>query len=44
MKQFCSLVKVKGRFLPVYALKVYKGSKGIFLPFVTRAGMKVKMY
>jgi len=37
MKPFCTVVKVKGRFLPVYAMKVYKGSKGIKLPFITKA-------
>ena len=37
MKPFCILMKVKGRFLPVYAVKLYKGSNVMHLPFVTKA-------
>jgi hypothetical protein len=37
MKPFCTLVKVKDKVFPVYAMKVYRGSKGRVPPFVTKA-------
>ena len=36
MKPFCVLMKVKGRFLPVNAVKVYKGSNFMHLTFATK--------
>jgi hypothetical protein len=36
MKPFCTLVKVKCKVFPVYAVKVYRESRGIVQqPFVT---------
>jgi len=37
MKPFCTLVKVKCKVFPVYAVKVYRGRRGILQePFVTK--------
>jgi len=45
MKPFCTLVKVKGKVFPVYAVKVYKGRRGIgqelFVTKVLNEGKKV---
>jgi hypothetical protein len=46
MKPFCTLVKVKGKVFPVYAMKVYRESRGIFQqPFITfRRDILVVLY
>ena len=37
MKPFCTLVKVKGKLFPVYAVRVYRERRGILQePFVTK--------
>jgi len=46
MKPFCTLVKVKGKVFPVYAMKIYRESRGIDQqPFVTfRRDIPVVLY
>ena len=45
LKTFCTLVKVKNKVFLIYAVKLYRGRRGIIQePFVTKAQMKVKRY